>query len=213
MTPTANPPAQRATQRALRTHIDALRLCRLCPDMHAPPIPGPPVVSPLMLLGQAPGRHEGRVGRPFGWKAGKTLFTWFAGIGLPEEALRQRVYIAAVCRCFPGPHPSGGGDRVPKRAEIERCHGWLAREIELLRPRLIIPIGKLAIAQLMPVRKLSEVVGGCHRIAFAGHTLDAIPLPHPSGISTWHRRPPGSLLLAEALERIAAHAAFNRLLR
>lgn len=194
----------------LEAHVAALRRCRRCPKMHAPPIPGPPVVSSVMLLGQAPGRHEGRIGRPFGWTAGKTLFHWFARIGLTEEAFRERVYIAAVCRCFPGKHP-GGGDRVPARAEIASCRDWLTREIELLRPRLILPVGKLAIAQLMPVAKLTEVVGLRHSVTLADHHLDAIPLPHPSGISTWHRRPPGSLLLDRALEQIAKHPAFARL--
>jgi uracil-DNA glycosylase len=164
-----------------------------------------------MLIGQAPGRHEGELGRPFAWTAGKTMFQWFAGIGAPEETFRQRVYMAAVCRCFPGPQPKGG-DRVPNRAEIERCRAWLAAEVELLAPRLIIPVGRLAIAQLMPVDNLTEIVGRQHQVRLADHEIDAIPLPHPSGVSSWHRTAPGKDLLATALGLIAAHEAFAGLM-
>jgi uracil-DNA glycosylase len=200
-------------QAALAAHQEALRQCRQCPDMHPPSIVGAAVRSPVMILGQAPGRHEGELGRPFAWTAGKTLFQWFARIGLPEEAFRQRVYMAAVCRCFPGPQPRGGGDRVPSRAEIERCHAWLAAEIALLTPRLLIPVGRLAIAQIMSVDNLVDVIGRQHRVRLAGHELDAIPLPHPSGVSSWHRTAPGKDLLEDALRLIAGHEAFAGLIR
>ncbi len=71
--------------------------------------------------------------RPFGWTAGKTLFKWFEGIGLDETAFRQRVYMAAVCRCFPGKQAQGG-DRVPSTEEVANCSRWLTAEIRLLRP-------------------------------------------------------------------------------
>jgi uracil-DNA glycosylase len=206
------PPADARTRRALEVHQTALRQCRQCPDMHPPSIVGEPVCSPVMILGQAPGRHEGELGRPFAWTAGKTMFQWFARIGLPEEAFRQRVYMAAVCRCFPGPQPKGG-DRVPSRAEIERCHAWLAAEVAILAPRLLIPVGRLAISQVMPVDSLTEVVGRQHRVRLADHELDAIPLPHPSGVSTWHRTTPGKDLLDTALGLIAGHEAFAGLMR
>lgn len=180
--------------------------------MHPPPVPGLPVTSPVMLLGQAPGRHEGQLGRPFAWTAGKTLFGWFARIGLPEELFRRRVYMTAVCRCFPGPHPKSG-DRVPSRVEIERCHAWLSREVEILAPRLVIPVGRLAMAKVLPLENLTEIVGRQHRVRLAGHELDAIPLPHPSGVSTWHRTAPGKDLLDTALQLIAGHEAFAGLIR
>lgn len=87
---------------ALQNHQDALRACRRCPQMHPPVITGQAVLSPMLLVGQAPGDREGGLGRPFAWTAGKTLFKWFASIGLEENAFRQKVYMAAVCRCFPG---------------------------------------------------------------------------------------------------------------
>ncbi|MEN9423214.1 MAG: uracil-DNA glycosylase [Pseudomonadota bacterium] len=120
----------------LLQHQQALRQCTLCPQMIRPVITGDPVLSPVMSIGQAPGIHEAKVMRPFGWTAGKTLFKWFEGIGLDEEAFRQRVYMSAVCRS----------------------------------------------------------------------------LPHPSGLSTWPRTEPGKTLLQDALQAMAAHPAWQRLL-
>jgi uracil-DNA glycosylase len=181
--------------------------------MIGPVVTGRPVVSPVMLIGQAPGVREGPAGKPFAWTAGKTMFGWFASLGLSEEAFRQRVYMAAVCRCFPGKAARGGGDRVPAADEIKRCSRHLAHEVQLLRPRLVIPVGKLAIAQLVPdADQLAEVVGRPQRAELAGVAFDVIALPHPSGASTWHRMEPGKTLLARALGEIARHDAWQSLL-
>jgi uracil-DNA glycosylase len=199
----------------LRRHVSRLRTCADCPDMIGPVVTGPPVMSPVMLIGQAPGVKEGPLGKPFAWTAGKTLFGWFSemgDLGLSEEQFRERVYMAAVCRCFPG-KASGGGDRVPAPAEIERCSRHLQREIEILRPELVIPVGKLAIAQLFPeVDKLTEIIGKQQRGHLADHRFDVIALPHPSGASTWHRTEPGKTLLVQALAKIAQHPAWRSLL-
>ena len=162
-----------------------------------------------MLIGQAPGVREPVAARPFAWTAGKTLFRWFEeATGMDEEMVRARIYFAAVCRCFPGKAP-GGSDRVPSPQEIENCSSWLDREIEILRPRLIIPVGKLAIAQFLPLTKLEEVIGRSFRGRRARRSFDLIPLPHPSGASPWHKIPPGRELLARALDMIARHPAMN----
>lgn len=177
--------------------------------MIGPAVAGTPVMSPVMIVGQAPGVKEGPAGRPFAWTAGKTLFSWFAELGITEDEFRTRIYMAAVCRCFPGKTTSGG-DRVPSPDEIERCSRHLHREIKILRPRLVIPVGKLAIAQLHPeVDKLSEIIGTQRRGGLAGHLFDVIALPHPSGASTWHRSEPGKTLLARALARIGKHEAWR----
>jgi uracil-DNA glycosylase len=204
---TATVPSPRRAD-ALRLHLAELGACTRCPNMVGPVVMGRPVLSPVMLLGQAPGAYEGKHGRPFAWTAGKTLFKWFAELGLGEEEFRDRVYMAAVCRCFPGKNPKGG-DRVPERDEVERCSRWLHREIELVRPRLLLPVGKLAISQVIQFDKLSDVVGRVHRIELHGHSMDTIPLPHPSGASTWHRTEPGKTLLAGALALVAGHEAFR----
>lgn len=196
---------------AIKQHQARLRACRACPQMIGPVVTGRPVASTVMLIGQAPGDKEGPAGRPFAWTAGKTLFRWFEAIGLNEEAFRSRVYMAAVCRCFPGKKPQGG-DRVPDREEIEHCRRWLQEEYALLQPRLLLPVGKLAISQYLPVVKLSEVIGAKHQLSIDGRECDLIPLPHPSGASTWHRTEPGKRLLQRALKLIASHPAWRSLL-
>lgn len=183
--------------------------------MIGPVVHGPPILSKLFLLGQAPGPREGSFGRPFAWTAGRTLFRWFDdALGVDEETFRQRVYMAAVARCFPG-KAKGGGDRKPDRDEIDRCKGFLEREIQILRPRLLIPVGTLAISQVLGESvPLAEIVGTVQRVTYHGHTMDSIALPHPSGASTWHRMEPGRTLLEKALRLIAKHpevrATFER---
>ena len=195
----------------LKQHQQALKACQQCKEMIGPPVSGEPVMSKILLVGQAPGDKEPILAKPFAWTAGKTLFKWFASIGLDEQAFRQKVYMAAVCRCFPGKNPKGG-DRVPSKEEIAICGGWLAAEVHMLQPELIIPVGKLAIAQFMPVDKLVDVIGQVHEVEYEGFKTQAIPLPHPSGASTWHRMKPGKGLLEEALGLIAKHPSWQGLL-
>ena len=195
----------------LRTHLRALQACDACPSMIGPVVTGRPVASPVMLIGQAPGVHEGSLGQPFAWTAGKTMFGWFESLGLSEEQFRSRVYMAAVCRCFPGKNPKGG-DRVPSPPEIESCSRWLRAEVKMLRPQLVLPVGKLAIAQILPeVDRLDQVVGRATRARIGDHDTDIVALPHPSGASTWHRTEPGVTLLRRALELIGAHPAWRSL--
>jgi uracil-DNA glycosylase len=194
--------------RLLREHQAALRSCQRCPQMHKPVVVGPPVLSRVMLVGQAPGGKEPALGRPFAWTAGKQLFRWFEPLGLDEAQFRERVYMAAVCRCFPGKLKKGG-DRVPAPQEIENCRPWLQREIALLEPRLIIPVGRLAIAQFLPVRPLQEQIGTAARVRLGELSCDLIALPHPSGASVWPRIEPGRTLTARALALIGAHPAWT----
>jgi len=194
----------------INEHQQSLRKCRRCVNMVPPVVTGQPVASKVLLVGQAPGDKEGVMGKPFAWTAGKTLFKWFASIGLEQEAFRKRVYIAAVCRCFPGKNPKGG-DRVPTDEEIHNCSTWLDAEIELLCPRLIIPVGKLAIEQFMEVGRLVDVIGHEFELEENGHLIDVIPLPHPSGASTWHRTQPGISLLRGSLTLIEHHPAWKAL--
>ncbi len=194
----------------VESHLAALRACDRCPRMHRPVVVGRPVRSRVLLIGQAPGDKEPKLGRPFAWTAGKTLFKWFnVALGWTEDEVRDRIYFAAVCRCFPGKRPEGG-DRVPAPDEIENCSAWLEREFALLRPQLVLPVGKLAITQLLGERPLAETIGQVFPVDYRGHRTECIPLPHPSGASPWHRMEPGKSLLNRALQRIAAHDAIRR---
>jgi uracil-DNA glycosylase len=187
----------------IEEHQRALAACTRCPAMGKPVVMGQPVRSRVLLVGQAPGDKEPVMGRPFAWTAGKNLFKWFASLGVEEEQFRARVYMAAVCRCFPGKNPKGG-DRVPSPEEIAHCRPWLDAELALLEPDLIIPVGRLAIEQFLPPAPLAETIGRLHRAL----GRDVIPLPHPSGASTWYHVQPGKRLTRQALDLIGAHPAW-----
>jgi len=177
--------------------------------MYPPVVSGGAVVSKVLLVGQAPGDKEPKLGRPFAWTAGKTLFRWFTEAAkIREEQFRSSIYMAAVCRCFPGKNPTGG-DRVPSPQEVFNCSAWLNRELKILQPDLVIPVGKLAIAQFIPLQKLDQIIGRKFKVIRAGHCFDLIPLPHPSGASPWHRKEPGKSLLNRALRLIVKHPAFK----
>lgn len=199
-----------AAQFELKKHLVRLEACTICPRMHRPAVVGRPVASRVILVGQAPGDKEPKLGRPFAWTAGKTLFKWFnEALGWSEDETRDRIYFAAVCRCFPGKKETGG-DRVPDEDEIANCSRWLAEEFALLQPRLVLPVGKLAISQFLPMAPFNEVIGRYFQINYRGWAVDCIPLPHPSGASTWHRMEPGRTLLSQAMQRVAAHPAIKR---
>jgi uracil-DNA glycosylase len=197
-----------AALRAVQREIASFR-----PPGFGPPVHGPAVDSRLFLIGQAPGPHEARLGRPFAWTAGKTLFRWLLeATGAPEAAVRERVYISAVVRCFPG-KTKAGGDRVPTPAECALFRGFVAREVAILRPRLLIPVGRLAISEALGTAlPLASVVGQRFRKSFHGVLLDVIPLPHPSGASTWFKVEPGRTLLGEALRLLGRHREVQRAL-
>ena len=198
------------TLERIQRDIRALRL----PGFAAPPVHGPPVPSRIYLLGQAPGPHEARLGRPFAWTAGKTLFRWFArSFGAGEEEFRARVYMAAVVRAFPGKNASGG-DRVPSRQEILASRGFIEREMAALRPRLVIPVGRLAIGEVLgDDPPLALVVARRLRIRYCGIPCEAICLPHPSGASTWTKTEPGRSLTERALRLLGRHPEIRRAFR
>ena len=198
-------------QARLDDHVAQFVQCRRCPRMQSTPVSGGAVVSDVMLIGQAPGPREPVLQKPFAYTAGKTLFRWFGeSCGLSESTVRSTIYFAAVCRCFPG-KTSGGGDRVPAPDEIHNCSSWMDDEIKILRPRLVIPVGRLAIAQFIDCTKLEEVIGRKFRVQRAQRSFDLIPLPHPSGASPWHKVLPGKKLLKSALNLVARHPAIRAL--
>jgi uracil-DNA glycosylase len=189
---------------ALERHRQALsgcRRCALCADVR--PIVSRARAPRVMLVGQAPGKTEAGGGKPFAGRAGRTLFGWLGHAGIDEHTAREQIYIAAVTRCYPGPSPSGRGDRVPGPSERANCSTWLDGELRIIRPRLIIPVGRLAIDALVGTLPLDEVVGREFRVEPTGaDPTVAIPLPHPSGASSWIHAPGHRDLLDRALRRI-----------
>ena len=201
----------RSCRQRLENHVGRLRRCRRCPRVTPPPVSGGAIVSEVMVIGQAPGVREPTLKRPFAHTAGKTLFRWFEEFcGLDEFTMRSQIYFAAVIRCFPGKAP-GGSDRVPAFDEIRNCSGWMNAEFEILRPRLVIPVGRLAITQFIDCKKLEAVIGCSFLVSRGGLNFDLIPLPHPSGASPWHKISPGRELLVRAMKKIARHPAMRSL--
>ena len=116
----------------LEAHCRALSACRACGlSNDIVPIVSRAASPKAMLVGQAPGKVEAVGGRPFAGRAGKTLFRWLERAGMDEATARQRIYIAAVTRCYPGPSSSGRGDRVPSNDEQQACAKWLDAELEI----------------------------------------------------------------------------------
>jgi len=154
----------------------------------------------VMLVGQAPGPVEKTGQRPFAGRAGKTLFAWLARAGLTEEEVRERIYIAAITRCYPGPSPSGRGDRVPSPAEQKLCSRWLGAELALIKPSVIIPVGRLAIDRFLGKLPLEQVIGTQRFMRLQDFETSVIALPHPSGASSWIHGAGHAELLSAALE-------------
>jgi uracil-DNA glycosylase len=186
---------------ALDRHLAQVRGCRICPTVEPPPVAARPDVWPrLMLVGQAPGPKEVVLQRPFAYTAGSRLFQWFNKLGVPEDEFRRRVWMCAVIRCFPGRAPQGG-DRVPNPLEIANCAPYLEQELQLIRPATVLAVGQLAIKKFLPENvPLQERVGRAFPIVREELELDVIPLPHPSGRSTWLVKKENQELLDRALE-------------
>jgi uracil-DNA glycosylase len=151
-----------------------------------------------MTVGQAPGRHEVEVTHtPFSGPAGRRLFRWLAQAGFDETEFRATQAMVAITRCYPGPHPAGRGDRVPTRAEQALCAPWLEAELALIQPKVVIPIGGLAIGRFLGMdRAMTGLIG--EQFARDGRII--VPLPHPSGASQWFNVAENKARLARALE-------------
>jgi uracil-DNA glycosylase len=156
-----------------------------------------------MLVGQAPGKVESEGGVPFSGRAGRTLFRWLARAGIDEATAREIIYISAVTRCYPGPHPSGRGDRVPTRVEQSSCADWLDDELTIIQPEVLIPVGRLAIERFLPDIPLSDLIGTRRIVEHVGGKSVVIPLPHPSGASSWVHQSGNKILLDKAIGLIA----------
>jgi uracil-DNA glycosylase len=177
--------------------------CRQCQEAGYPIVPGAissgAVTAKVMLVGQAPGITEPQARRPFHGSAGRRLFAWFAQIGWEESWFRRTQYITAITKCYPGKNKSGRGDRVPTRAEQKLCAPFLERQLALVQPTLIIPVGSLAIRHFLGKAKLVDVVGTIRRDL---QQRWLVPLPHPSGASLWLNDLENQERVKQALEHL-----------
>jgi uracil-DNA glycosylase len=181
----------------------SMKKCRACLEegfeIYPPAVFSGPGSAEFMTIGQAPGITEQEAQRPFNAGSGKRLFEWLGRAGIEEDWFRSTQYMTSVTKCYPGRQPSGSGDRVPGRREQELCRIFLDQEIELVNPRVIIPIGRLAINLFYPKKmKLQEIIGT--QLEVSGRWV--IPLPHSSGASRWHQIDENRRLIDRAITLI-----------
>lgn len=184
----------------------AMKKCRLCLEegyeIYPPAVFSGVSPAVLMTIGQAPGITEQEAQRPFNAGSGTRLFGWLARAGIEEEWFRTTQYMTSVTKCYPGRQTSGSGDRVPSRREQALCRPFLDQEIEIINPRVIIPIGRLAINLFYPSKMvLKEIIGT--QVEVDGRWV--IPLPHSSGASRWHQIKENRLLIDQAISLIKEH--------
>ena len=174
--------ARKSSYRSLASLERDLWRCRACAEAGYPleslPVRTPGTRQRAYMFGQAPGIVEGEERLPWRGRAGRTLRRW---LELEEDEFYATFYCASVTRCYPGRAASGRGDRTPTPREQELCSFWREWELELLRPRLIVTVGGLALRRLLGLPSLTPCVG--ERYELEGTPV--VPLPHPSGASGW----------------------------
>ena len=185
----------------------AVAACTLCvaagfiPSAH--PIFRGTVGNRVMVVGQAPGALARERPMPYMGATGKTLRAWLAAAGFDDGALHDRFYLTSLTKCFPGPSPSGKGDRAPCAAEIALCRPHLDGELALVRPELVLALGRLAAVAFLGPAPLADLVGTLRAAERAGHRFLVLPLPHPSGVSRWLNDPANRARHARALALLA----------
>jgi uracil-DNA glycosylase len=187
---------RRSAYRSIRSLQRDTSRCRACVEAGFPleslPVRAPYSGQRAYVFGQAPGAVEGEERLPWRGRAGRTLRRW---LELDEEAFYSTFYCASVTRCYPGRPASGRGDRTPTPREQQLCEFWRDWELELLRPRLVVPVGGLAIKRLLGISGLAACIG--ERFEVRGAVV--VPLPHPSGASGWLNASENRMRLERAL--------------
>ena len=171
---------------ALQQAVAACTACKLCEGRKNTVfgVGQPPAEAHLapqvdwLLVGEAPGENEDRIGEPFVGQAGQLLDNMLKAMGLSR---RDKVFIANVIKCRPP------GNRNPEVAEIAQCEPYLRRQIELLQPKIIIALGRFAVnsllhASLPDVAKLplGKLRGQVHAYQSAGRSVPVIATYHPA---------------------------------
>lgn len=180
-----------------------MRMCRRCLGAGFSITPGAvfsgPASARFLIVGQAPGASEAENGRPFNGSSGQRLFGWLAEAGWDEGVFRATQYITAITKCYPGKSSGGKGDRAPTREEQALCAPFLRRELDLVQPRVVVPVGSLAVRRFLGSSRLSDVVG---TVINEPDGRSIVPLPHPSGVSLWLNRSENQERVHQALTHL-----------
>jgi len=165
-----------------------VRACQRCPlgrgRKNAVPGEGP-ADARIMFIGEGPGFHEDQQGRPFVGASGKYLEKLLAEIGLT----RRDVFIANVIKCRPP------GNRDPKPAELEACRGYLDRQIALIKPSIIVTLGRFSMARYFPGQSISRIHGRAKRVG----NVFYLPMFHPAAAL---RNPAWRQAMSDDIQRI-----------
>lgn len=148
---------------------EEIRACQKCilSQGRRNAVPGEgPEHADMMFIGEGPGFHEDRLGRPFVGAAGKYLEELLEKINLK----RTDVYIANVVKCRPP------GNRDPLPEEVDACRAYLDRQIEIIQPRLVITLGRFSMQRYFPGASISRIHGQARKI---GNVI-YYPMFHPA---------------------------------
>lgn len=168
----------------------------------------------VMIIGQAPGVRAHSTGIPWSGRSGEILRGWLEVAGFPAGSWRETWYLTSLTKCFPGKAAQGKGDRAPTRAEIALCADHLEMELALVRPEIIVTLGKLAASRIIPgagKQSLAALVGTVAEMDLPHGRTTVVPLPHPSGVSRWLNDPANLALVREGLARLAEAREERRL--
>lgn len=169
----------------LAQEIRACQRCRLA-QTRGRAVPGEgPENAPILLIGEGPGFHEDRLGRPFVGRSGDLLEDLLASIGLT----RGDVFIANVVKCRPP------DNRDPLPDEIEACRPYLDRQIGLIRPRLVLTLGRISMARTFPGQSITRIHGQIKWVDGVGY----VPMFHPAAAL---RNPPWMAAIREDFARL-----------
>ena len=196
---------------ALRLLHQRILNCRLCEQQGYIPAARPLVhgraSDRMMVIGQAPGHRSVAKGRSFSGPGGSILQKWLEQAGFPRGYLHEHTYLSSLTRCDPGRNPRGDGDRRPSPQEVALCRPFLEAELALLRPRVVLLVGAMAIEAYFGKVKLEDVIGTFQE----REGMLLLPLPHPSGVSRWLNDAEHLELLRKALEILAGWRAAYKL--
>ena len=154
----------------IQTEIEGCKKCRLY-ETRTKCVPGKGVLNPgVMIIGEAPGADEDRSGIPFVGKAGQYMDKWMDAINLDRD---KDLFIGNIVKCRPP------GNRDPFPDEIEACRGYLERQIQLIKPKLILSVGRIA-SQFLIGSTLG--IGRLRGRMYHYRGIPLIPTYHPSGV-------------------------------